>query len=305
MTIFNTGYSSFDYESESPLKRLWPIAKMEFLQLFRTKKGLLAFIFCILFVVVKAVAIWWILSSDANQMVQVLEQVWPGLSPVRPEFYINHATGGFGWIPFLVLTCLVSVRSISGDRAVNALEIYWTRGVSPWGYFLAKWVGSFLLLGAAILAGPILLWFYGLLAAPDMTYFDRTIEFMPQVLLALTLNCLIMSFLAVGFSAMSSSPNLAMFLWMLMLGGSKTLGEILNVVDRFRMRRADVVYEPGWYKAICPYEAMDRIQEDMVGLVPGPSDFDQIWIAWVMLGIFAAIVLGVLRRWLRTTEAIA
>lgn len=307
MTIFDTGYSSIEYQCVSPLARLWPVIKLEFLQIFRTKKGLLIFIACTAFIVVKALLLWATLSPDSEAMAQgieILERMSPSLSPLRPEFYINHATD-WGWLPFLLLTSLVGVRSIAGDRAVNALEIYWTRGITPWGYFFGKWMGSFLLLSAAFLVGPLLLWLYGVVAAADGTYFERTWEFMPQVLLALTLNCLAMSFLAVGFSAMSASPNVAMFLWLLMIGGSKTVGGLLSTLANHEMLRTDTVYEPSWYKAICPYEGMIRIQEDMVGMAPGPSDFEQVWIAWAILGVYGLVVLVNLRRFLRTTEAVA
>ena len=307
MTIFDTSYSSFEYRAVSPMARLWPIIRLEFLKLFRNKKGLLIFIGCTAFLVVKAVLLWATLSPDSETWAQglsMMERMSPSLSPLRPQFYLNHATD-WGWLPFLLLTSLVGVRSISGDRAANALEIYWTRGISPWGDFVGKWMGSFLLLAAAFLAGPLVLWLYGLVAAPDGVYLERTWEFMPQVLLALSLNCLVMSFLAVGFSAMSSSPNVAMFLWILMIGGSKTLGTVLSELANYEMRRADTVYEPSWYRAICPYEAMIRIQEDFAGMVPGPSDFERVWIAWVILGVFALITLANLRRVLRTSEAVA
>jgi ABC-type transport system involved in multi-copper enzyme maturation permease subunit len=307
MTVFDTSYSSLEYQPVGPLARLWPIIKMEFLQIFRQRKGLLIFIGCVAFVVVKALLLWATLSPDSEAMaegIKMLERMSPSLSPLRPEFYINHATD-WGWLPFLFLTSLVSVRSISGDRAVNALEIYWTRGISPWGYFVGKWMGSFLLLAAAFLAGPVVLWLYGVIAAADGAFWDRTVEFMPSVLAALTLHCLVMSFLAVGFSSMSSSPNIAMFLWLLMIGGSKTLGTILTTISAYQLRRTEVVFEPPWYKAICPYEGMIRIQEDMAGIVPGPSDFEQIWIAWAILGVYALVILWNLRRLLRNTEAVA
>jgi ABC-type transport system involved in multi-copper enzyme maturation permease subunit len=308
VTIFDTGYSALDYRPVPPLARLWPLIRQEFQQLFKTRKGLLVFLVCIAFVVIKAFILWVRLAPDSEMMEQgmdMMARVSPGLSPFRREFYINHSTD-WGWLPFLLLTGLVSVRSIAADKAANALEIYWTRGISPWGYFVAKWMGSCLLLAAAFLAGPLVLWIYGMLSAPNLRYLETTIQFMPQVLLALALTCVVLSFLAVGFSAMSNSPNVATFSWLLMIGVSYALGEVLYRLARSAMRNdPEQLAEVPWFKAICPYESMVRIQEDIAGLVPGPSDFEQVWIAWSILGLLVGLIILRLRSVLRTTEAVA
>lgn len=308
MTIFDTGYSSLQYQPIGPWARLWPLIRQEFLQLFKTRKGLLVFLVCIAFVVIKAFILWVRLAPDSEMMekgMDMMERVSPSLSPFKREFYLNHATD-WGWLPFLLLTGLVGVRSVAADKAANALEIYWTRGISPWGYFLGKWMGSALLLAAAFLAGPLVLWIYGLLSAPSLRYFETTIQFMPQVLMALALGCLVLAFLAVGFSAMSNSPNVATFSWLLMIGVSYAIGRVLNRLAQAQMRNdPEQIAELPWFKALCPFESMIRIQEDIAGVVPGPSDFEQVWIAWVILGVLAGLVLLRLRKVLRTTEAVA
>ena len=304
MTIFNSGYSTLSYEPVAPLWRLWPLARMEFTKIFRSKKGLLVFLACIAFLIVKAVILWAYLGPESQQLgrgMSMMENFSRGMSPFRREFYLNHSTD-WGFLPFLLLTSLVGVRSIAGDKAVNALEILWTRGITPWGYFVGKWAGSLLLLAAAFFAGPLILWLYGMLTAPDGLYWEKTIEFMPQVLLALLLKCVVLSFLAVGFSALSSSTRVANFLWLLMILGTEALGQILTVISR-AVRRSEDVLDPPWYRAICPWEAMKRIEENIAG-VARPSDY-AVWIACASLGILVLFLVYRLRGQMRTVEAVA
>ncbi|MCB9889237.1 MAG: hypothetical protein H6836_06640, partial [Planctomycetes bacterium] len=192
MTIFDAGYSGIEYRPVGMLGRLWCLTWMEFTQLFRTRKGLLVFLACIALLVVKAVVMWGQLSAETDAMARAASMVSPAWSPFRVEFYMSHSTQ-FGFLPFLVLTTLIGVRAIAGDKETNALEIYWTRGISPWGYFAGKWAGSALLLGAAFFVGPLVLWVYGLLAAPDGTFASTTTPFMPKVLGALLLKSVVVS----------------------------------------------------------------------------------------------------------------
>ena len=58
------------------------------LQLFRNKKGLLIFIGCTAFLVVKAVLLWATLSPESQTMAQglsMMERMSPSLSPLRPQ----------------------------------------------------------------------------------------------------------------------------------------------------------------------------------------------------------------------------
>ena len=97
----------------------------------------------------------------------------------------------------------------------------------------------------------------------------------------------------------ASQPRLAAFVGLFCLAGLVACSPSERAIE------SDVVYEPPWYKAICPVEAMNRIQENLAGLPPGPSDFEQMWIAWLFLGIYAAVVVFKLKGFLKTTEAVA
>ena len=77
----------------------------------------------------------------------------------------------------------------------------------------------------------MLAWLSGLLGAPDLTFLRETAGFMPSVVLALTLKCLILSFLAVAFSALASSPNVVTVLWLLAVLGSEGVARLLTLLS--------------------------------------------------------------------------
>ena len=312
MSIFGTGYSSVSYEPVPQASRLWALIRQEFTLIFRTKKGMSLYLLCMAYTVVKLVIMYITLAPQTeilSRMADTAGRAVSGFSPYSVAFYNNHSTEGIGLVVFLLLTCVVSVRAIAGDRAVNALEFYWTRGISPWGYFTAKWLGSALLLGSVFVGGPLLLWLFGSLWAPDLTYLEQTWEFMPQVLLSLMLKCLLLSFFAVGFSALSAAPNVAMFLWLILILSTEMLGNVLTEVVRQVQRNSPMssISEIPWYKLISPWEAVTRIEVYFAGDVPGPSDVEdsRVWIAWLVLGLLAVFLLQRLRRFLRTSEAVA
>ncbi len=307
MTIFDSGYSAFRYEPVGPVGRITALARTEFGKIFKSKKGLILFIACVVYIVVLLVLVFFNLGPQSARSEQIqggLEMLSPRLSPLRREFYLGYSTDQ-GFLAFILLTSIIGVRSISGDRAVNALEIYWTRGITPWGYFLGKWMGSFFLLAAVFVAGPVVAWLYGLISAPDATFFEATVRFIPMLVLALVLKCLVLSFLAVGFSGLGSSPNVVTFLWLIAILGSATLVRILKMFSSLQNRRnpEHISDSTDWYDALCPWDAMVRIEEHIAGLV-STTDYE-VWIAWTSLGVLILFLLFRLRHHLRTTEAMA
>ena len=306
MTIYGVGYRGLEYQPTSWFGRIWPIATMEYHKLFRTKRGLALFIAALWYVLIKVGALYAALGvamdADVRRVYEMVGEN-PLLNPFLPAFYFDHALE-YGFVAFLILTSLVSVRAISADRATNALEIYWTRSISPLGYFLGKWLGSFLLLAAVFVAGPLFCWILGQLIAPDWDYLAHTIGYVPRVLGVLLWQCLLLSFLAVGFSAVSRSPNHATFLWVGVLLGSKVVAELLERLARNIWADWDAVLA---YDAIWIWDAVSRICYDLAGEVRPVSTQDDygVGFAWLSLSVYVAVVLLILCRQLRTHKGVA
>ncbi len=258
MAIYGTGYRALEYAPTPRWRRLWPIAGYELRALFRRRLGVVLFLLCM----IPAVANLGILLAWAGVWQLGAGDRLVGMArfdPTTLDFYITPTVGEVpSFVVFLILSTLVSCRAIAKDRETAALEIYWTRGVRPLGYFAAKWLGSFLLIGLAFVLAPAVTWGVGAILAPDGSFWQQTSAFMPRVLLALTLFTAVLTFVAVGFSAIADNANGASLLWFVVLLGTTA---VVRVLSR--------VFQGEWaLKAINPWDAMKRIAEWISGATP-------------------------------------
>ncbi len=234
MTVYGLDYRPKPYAPTSAWQRLSPLVRMERNALFRSKWGIGLFMFCVLPVFVRLVIMlgYMGLLPFAGRMRDAAENVPPAMRmwiPTYIEFYVEQVVSmEQGFFFFLVLTAMATARAIAKDRATNALELYWTRGISPRGYFLGKWIGSLQLAGMVTVGGALLLWLTGVLFAEDWGYLQETIGFMPRAMLALLAFISILTMLCVMVSAVSASANLATILWCLVLGGSFAVEQVLR-----------------------------------------------------------------------------
>lgn len=303
MTIFDTGYTDLDYQPTPPWRRIAALARLEFQQLFRTRLGVLLFVVCCLYLVVFLVVMQFTLntigSATAARVGEGLRQGVAWSNPYQREFYMTYALE-IGYFPYLILSTLIGARAVSGDRAVNALEIYWTRGISPWGYFLGKWLGMSALLAAVFLLGPLLLWLLAFLSVADIEFLPQTLQFMPGVVAALGFKCLVLGLLPVCFSSFARSANATSFLWLLVHVGTWALSEVAELVHS-NLERSGMVLGDKWYPVINPWFATVRIESFLAGIhVPG----FQVLPAFLALGALLALFLPILARTLRSTEAV-
>jgi ABC-type transport system involved in multi-copper enzyme maturation permease subunit len=294
MVIHDTGYHALDYSPQSAWRRIWPLAVIEFRTLFRTKLGLLLFVLCSLPAVGSLGLLMvrmgiWRLGPERQLDLGALSG---RADPANARFYVDPVINE-SYLPFLVLTAIVGSRAISKDRATNALEILWTRGVTPVGYFAGKWLGSFLLLAIPALGYPIVLWLLAVLMAPDWSFLQQTLAFLPGVLLGLFLFTACLSYLAVAFSALTSSPNFASILWVFFIAGTAALGRALA-----RIFRGDWFWE-----SINPVDALRRVVQWLAGTpltFPVPLDSAAALAAGYLVGVTL-----LLARRLRLQAAIA
>lgn len=298
MTVYGLDYRPGPYQPTTRLQRLWPLAWMEFRALFRHKWGILLFLFCIGPAIVRLVflLVWLgVLSFDgrARHVAHDVPNEFQGFIPTNVGFYVEPVVameqGAFFF--FLLLSAMTSARAIARDRGTNALELFWTRGISPTGYFLGKWFGSFLLLGCMTIAAPVALWAIGTVLAEDWSFLTDTVAFMPRVVLGLTVFTVVLSGLSVLVSASSSSANVAMILWCGLLAGSLALsGAMWGITHDDQCRQYSV------------FECASTLARACTGTLPS---YASVGGALAELGGLGAVLLVIVRRRLRTTEAIA
>ncbi len=232
MTIHGLDYRPGPYQPTGPWRRLWPLAALEFRGLFRTVWGIVLYGICcvpavfrlmFLLVYLGVIAFGGPMRGAGDHTPRELR----GFLPTSVEFYVDQVVApDQGMFVFLLLTAFTTARVIAKDRATNALELYWTRGIAPLGYFAAKWFGSFLLVATLTVVAPVLLWLVGVLLAEDWSFAEATVRFLPGVIAGLLVFTVTLSTICVLVSAIAGAANLAMILWCLLIGGGTAFAHV-------------------------------------------------------------------------------
>lgn len=227
-------------------RRLWPLARQEMLLVFRTKWGVALYLVCLfpaLGRLVMLLIIFGVIDFGPRALRSRLSgRAGPELAridPMQAAFYLEPVLSVLpGMIFFLLLTSMVVARSIARDRATNALELYWTRGITPWGYVVAKWFGGFLISATLTVLAPAILWLSASFLAED---WSLLLDTAPQLLAGLGgMIALTALWTAIGtlLSAICGTANLAMVAWCMLLVGSSAVGVVLSQALREPWLRA-------------------------------------------------------------------
>lgn len=297
MTVYGLEYRPKSYRPTGPLRRLQPLVRSEFRAMFHGRWTIMLYAACFLPAFVRMVImLGWIgllpFAGGARERLDEAPDMVRMWIPLAREFYVElvvHAPNGVFFF-VIVLTALATARAIAKDRATNALELYWTRGISPFGYFVGKWFGAFLLLATLTVVAPTVIWLVGALLADDWTFWESTSGFVPRVLLAQVVFTFVLSLLCVLVSAVAGSANVATILWCLMLGGSLALSLFLSQMMREDLRAT-----------VSIWDAAGTLARAIAGMKTSPRDLEGA--AWTLSGLTAVLVLLVKRR-LRISEAL-
>lgn len=277
-------------------RRWWPLARHEFGILFRSKWGVALFCACLLPLVVRTFVLmirFGVVNFGANPRRNMLaqSQAFAQWDPLRPDFYVEMVMGTWPGLLILVLiTSSVSAAAVARDRRTNALELFWTRGISPWGYLLAKWVGSLLLLSLLTCVGPVVLWGFACLMAEDWSLCAETAPFLVPMLAGLLLATAAWTAICVLLSALSQSPNQAIVGWCMLVVGSTAVGAVLS----------RVFHDPSIRTWLSIWDAGGVVARQLAGVTArGPFES-----AAMFLGGLLLLLLLFVRRRLALAEAI-
>ena len=156
------GYRAASYEPVPAWRRWWPLARQQLRSLFGTRWGVGLFFLCVVPALVRLVLLLVFFGVLNFGPVEIRDQMpRPGadfarFDPFRVEFYVDDVLQVMpGMVFVLLLTTVGAARSIARDRTTNALELYWTRGIAPWTYLFAKWVGATLLVATLTVLAPL------------------------------------------------------------------------------------------------------------------------------------------------------
>lgn len=276
----------------------WPLARSEFLSLFRTRWGVAAFLVCLLPGIgrlVMLLILFGVLDFGGgglrNRMSRRGELA--SLDPGRIEFYLEPVLSVMpGMVFALALSSLVVARSIAKDRVTNALELYWTRGISPRAYLFGKWVGGCGVLACTTVGVPLLLWTTAILLAEDASPFVAETPRFALALAGLLVVTGVLVAICTLVSAACSVPNTAMVVWSMLLIGSGALGVVLS--------RA--VAAPWLASTLGLWNAGGVVVRAAAGV---PQRGVSVLGSSIVLACALALAWGVARRRLRIEEAVA
>lgn len=237
MNATGFGYRRLGYRPVPAWQRWWPLAHKEFAYLFRSKWGVAVFCACMLPLIVKLFVLmvrFGVVNFGgmrANMIARA--DAFAAWDPMRAHFYVETVVTTFPGLPLLVmLTATVTAGAVARDRMTNALELLWTRGISPLSYLLAKWVGATLLLALVTVAAPLVLWSCAVLFAEDWTLLQGTVAFMPGLLGGLLLVTMTWTAICVLISSLSSQTSQATVTWCILMIGSSAVANVMAAVFR-------------------------------------------------------------------------
>lgn len=266
--------------------------------LFRSKWGVALFFLC-LFPAVGRLVMLLILFGVVNfgpamrsRLAAQGAQGFPQLDPSRVDFYLDPVLSTMpGMVFVLLLTAFVVSRAIARDRLANAHELYWTRGVTPGAYFLAKWLGSTALISLLTVAVPFVLWLTASFLAEDWSLFLDTGPLVLLSLLALLLVTGVWTACCVMISAISATPNGAAVAWSMLLVGSSAMGFVLG----------RVLGEPALQSSLSVWDAGRVLVYGMVGRPLGDSSMVG---AAALLGVLLVLLAVMTRRSFKVAEVV-
>lgn len=292
-------YREDHYAAVPAWRRWWPIAANEFGSLFRSKWGVAMFCVCLVPGIGRLVMLL-ILFGVVRFMPGLKNRISQGgeiaLDPSRVDFYFEPVLAVMpGMVFALLLTSLVVARAVARDRVTNALELYWTRGISPRGYLFAKWLGCVQLMSIFTVLVPLVLWATALFLAEDT---GPLWAIAPQFGVALV-GVLVVTSLWTGIciliSAACSTPNTAMVSWCMLLVGSTAIGVVL----------AGALKQPWLVSCLSVWDAGVVLVREFAGLPHRPrGTVSVVGAATTLLSLLAVFAL-LARRRMRVAEAIA
>lgn len=296
MNDLRLGYRVAAWRPVPAFRRWWPLAVSEFRTLFRSRWGVALFCFCLLPVVVRSFVLmirFGVVNFGAGPRNRVLAnaQALAQWDPARPDFYVEMVMGTWPGLPILVLlTGAVTAGAVARDRRTNALELLWTRGISPLAYLFAKWLGSVALVATVTVLGPLFLWCLAALMADDGSQWRDTLGFLVPMLGGLLAVTMVWVLICVLLSTLAAAPNQAIVTWCMLVVGTTAIAGVLALVVRDGSIRT-------WLSI---WDAGGTVARALAGV---NSRGEPLAGALFLLGVAAVLALPAARR-LRTTEAL-
>lgn len=215
MPIYDQGYKRWDGELQRRPLRWWPILRQGVMQFLPQRKylGLMAVAWIVM--IFHGARLFTQLKG-ASLLDALRDATGVDLGSVGPEFYWNALYTHTVWA--LIFTVLVGSDLIAADRRHKALQLYFSKPITPNDYILGKLGVVAAFLAIAVWLPNVLLWAFGIAMEPSLAYL-RVVWFVP---LATTFWCalqiLVMGMLMLAMSAVAQRPVFIAVSWFILFG---------------------------------------------------------------------------------------
>lgn len=293
MTVFGSGYRPLDVSLEPTWRRIQALAVTSFRAPFTRRMGLLAYLFTFLpglgNVIILLVTSGLISFGDAEDAApsDAAQQFY---DPTAAKTYLRLITDQFVQFAF-ALTAWITCRAIARDRTAGGLELLWTRGLTPIGYFVSHWIGSFVLLALPTLGCQLLIYLVAYTTSADEEFLSVSITPFLRAFGGSAVLLAILTFLPLCLSAIVSRAQLASILW---IGGVLGLGAVSGIASEIFRDSSEVLM-------ISPWLAM----EELASQIAGTSEEELLFESVASVSVFAIVLGSMAARRLRPTEALA
>ncbi|MBI5849968.1 MAG: hypothetical protein HZB39_02850 [Planctomycetes bacterium] len=292
MTVFATGYRRLTFQPTSTWRRVLAVASSDLRAPFRTRLTTILFLVCQLptYGSLVLLFVWsgfWQLGSGRPPRLGIAGRG----DPASAQFYLASLTSPEAFLATTTLVAFTVSRVVARDRANHALEIVWTRGLTPIAWFGGKVLGAVFVLGIGSILAPLLLWLLAFTSSGDPEFLATTLPVVPLVILGAIVQTLVVAFLATAVSACVATPNAASILWVVLVAGGSALARVTSrMTDWIELR------------AISPWDAITRTTQAIAGATPR----FEIPVAAAIVAVVALVVaaaFAVLRR-IRLAETV-
>jgi hypothetical protein len=212
MPIHDQGYRRWKGEIRPHPLRWWPIVRQGVMQVLPQRKVILLIVLAWLGPIIQGVTLFGKLRAK-GLITQVLGQEG---AKVGPGFFWDAIDHQGLWI--LLFVVLVGSNLIASDRRYRALQLYFSKPLTPLDYILGKLgiLGAFLVL--TVWVPILLLWLFGVIIEPTAQYF-AAIWFVPLSLTAYTLLLIaVAGLLILALSAVGEKGVFIAGAWIILFG---------------------------------------------------------------------------------------
>jgi len=149
----------------------------------------------------------------------------------RLSFYSDYLEDRFLWIFLLLTTAVLGVPMVARDLRTRAWEIYFSRAIGRFDYFLGKFAAVFVVLFAVTFGGALALFLTTALLGPDDAFFSKNLTWILSLAGYAALLSGILALASLAFSTFSENGIVLSGAWLGVFFIAFCLGRVLRVVE--------------------------------------------------------------------------